>query len=279
MDMWETELEARAQAAGNAFSELVKTIARLRHPTKGCPWDLKQTHESLRHYMLEEAYEASAALAGSSAAHMLEELGDVLLQVVLNAQLAADNKTFTIVDVAKCINDKMLRRHPHVFNSDATENPNMIELHTQWERIKKEEKKSSSSDPSLFKDESKIFPSLLQAYKIGKRAKSIAFDWSQPDEVFAQFLSEVNELQEEWCKSQKDPKAIREELGDVYFTLTQFARHMGWDAESVAQDGNSKFLKRFRVMETLAKEKNIFWDEASSETKEQLWREAKKKEK
>ncbi len=273
MTEWERELAERKKAAASAFSDLIETIARLRHPQDGCPWDLKQTHETLRPYMIEEAYEASAALASGNPKEMADELGDVLLQVVLNAQLGADAGTFSVTDVIHGLDGKMRRRHPHVFSNESAKTAEDVRL--RWDEIKKEERKAAPP-ASLFAEEEGMFPSLLQAYKIGAKAKKVAFDWNNPNEVFAQLRSEWDELEHEWKKKPALTEHLKAEIGDVFFSLAQFCRHLDCNPEVVAQDGNNKFLRRFRGMEALMRQRGLSWEKLTPDEKENLWREVKK---
>lgn len=275
---WEKELAERKKVAAAAFSDLVETIARLRHPTEGCPWDLKQTHETLRPYMIEEAYEASAALGSRDPKEMADELGDVLLQVVLNAQLGNDAGQFSIMDVIQGLDAKMRRRHPHVFAMDQSNAVKTAEdVRRNWDEIKKEERKNAPP-ASMFAEEEGIFPSLLQAHKIGGKAKKVDFDWNNADEVFVQLRSEWQELEQEWKKTPTLTKHLQAEIGDVFFSLAQFCRHLDINPEVVAQDGNDKFLRRFRGMEALMRQRGLSWQDLSDDAKENLWREIKKSE-
>jgi len=274
---WQKELNERAQAAGQIFVELVKTVAALRHPERGCPWDLEQNHKSLRRYMLEEAYEAAEAMLGTDEAHLLEELGDVLLQVVLNAQLAKDHGKGDIREVVQSINSKMIRRHPHVFGDLAARDIDRSEIKSNWDKIKAGEKSKSKTKDGYFADCAKIIPSLSQAYKIGKRAHLIQFDWVSVQEVLDQCKSELLELQQEIPGGDRD--RLADEMGDVFFSLCQLSRHLGIDPEAAAHQGNVKFLKRFASMEELCHGRG--WDvtNLSLEELENLWREAKTQEK
>lgn len=272
---------SRFEEAAAAFTNLCETIATLRHPVDGCPWDLQQSHESLRRYMIEEAYEAARAMARadhdpSDSRELCEELGDVLLQVVLNAQVAADRKGFQIADVIKSIDAKMRRRHPHVFGSDeARQDREMSSIKSNWEVIKAEEKKkkSAATNGDGFFAGIEGYPATIEAFEIGKRAAKIKFDWNSPAEVLAKLLSEVDEMKDEWEKG--DRAALMAELGDVYFSLAQFSRHIGVDPEVIALDGNRKFLDRFAKVEALAKKRGVKIPDADQATLESLWEEAK----
>ncbi len=267
--------------AAAAFADFCKTIAKLRDPVEGCPWDLQQTHDSLRRYMIEEAYEAARVMAradhdSNDSRELCEELGDVLLQVVLNAQVAADRKGFQIADVIKSIDAKMRRRHPHVFGSDeARQDREMSSIKSNWEVIKAEEKKkkSAATNGDSFFAGIEGYPATIEAYEIGKRAAKIKFDWNSPAEVLAKLLSEVDEMKDEWEKG--DRTALMAELGDVYFSLAQFSRHIGVDPEVIALDGNRKFLDRFAKVEALAKKRGVKIPDADQATLESLWEEAK----
>ncbi|WP_141736426.1 nucleoside triphosphate pyrophosphohydrolase [Oligoflexus tunisiensis] len=273
---WEKELEVRAAEAGRIFSDFVKTVATLRHPVRGCPWDLEQDHKSLRRYMLEEAYEAAEAMFGTDEAHLLEELGDVLLQVVLNAQLAHDKGRGDIRDVTTSINSKMVRRHPHVFGDLAGQGIDKAEIKTNWERIKATEKAIKQHKAGYFADCVKVVPALTQAHKIGKRAHTIHFDWDSPADVLKQCQAELQELEHEMVAADRD--RLHDELGDVFFSLAQLSRHLGVDPEVAAQQGNAKFLRRFAVMEEIARVRGQEVTQLTRDELEALWKEAKTQE-
>lgn len=257
--------------------KLFKTIKTLRDPKDGCPWDLKQTHKTLRRYMIEEAYEASEAMEEGDPKKICDELGDVLLQVFLNAQLASEKGEFDITDVMEVLNSKMTRRHPHVFGTNEDKKQKEIhQIKKKWQEIK--EKENTASKDHVFKKAEKIFPASRQSLEIGKISSRINFDWPTIEPVFDKFLSEVEETKEEWKKGPgKNKKAICDELGDVYFSMAQLCRHMEVDPEVVATDGNIKFLNRFKEVEKIASERNITIKTASQETLESLWEESKKR--
>jgi MazG family protein len=262
-----------------AFLEFCKTVAALRDPKTGCPWDIEQTHETLRSYMIEEAYEAAEVMKQNDPAKIADELGDVLLQVVLNAQLGADAKTFNIVDVINCINSKMIRRHPHVFGSEAEKSKrgDRQGIKDKWQEIKRQEAGTEEKRASGYFDKAKDrFPASTQALKIGKIAAKINFDWDHPKEVLNQFLSEVEELKAEFDGG--DPKRVAEEMSDVYFSMAQLCRHLNLDPELVAADGNQKFFRRFALVEEIAQEQGIEITAAPREVLEELWLKAKERE-
>jgi MazG family protein len=270
------------KAAAEIFSEFVTTIAWLRDKTKGCPWDLEQDHKTLRRYMVEEAYEAAEAMSASNYDEIRDELGDVLLQVILNAQIAQDEGRFTIVDVVSSINKKMLRRHPHVFAQNKDEITSE-EVRTNWEKIKTLEKATDRQkkdvEPGVFAGAAKKNPSTLQALHIGKTAAKINFDWDTAAQVFDQLKSEVSELEIELKEKPLVIGNIAEEIGDVYFSLAQLCRHLKLDPETVAVDGNRKFLKRFSKLEAIARAEGKDVRQAGRDELEQLWLKAKKAEK
>lgn len=279
---------------GTLFQELVDVVARLRDPKTGCPWDLKQTHQSLRRFMLEEAYEAAEVMgqmsegessppkpADEAARELVDELGDVLLQVVLNAQLLTDAGQGDVKQVIRSIRDKMIRRHPHVFAPTEGASLSPEEVKRRWQIIKAEEK---GQDPSVKKSvfqeaKDRSFPATLQAAHIGKVAEKIGFDWLQPSQVLEQLEDELHELREEMQAQDIDRSRLLHELGDVYFTLAQLARHLGCDPEVAAQEGNLKFLRRFAKVEALAQSQGIDPEMADPDELEALWQQAKKHEK
>ncbi len=280
-DPWIKQLEETADQAAEAFRELVMTVGRLRHPTQGCPWDLQQTHQTLQRYMLEEAYEAVEAMQAPQDSKLADELGDVLLQVVLNSQLGADQKSFTIVDVVNHIEQKMRRRHPHVFSPDASHAGITADgVKQNWQAIKAQERGESAEgvqQKGLFHDVKKHgFPATLQARRIGEVAEKIDFDWDTVQEVLQHFKSEVNELDHEVSASSLNKEKVFDEVGDVYFTLAHLCRHLGIDPEAAAHGGNTKFLKRFACVESLARTQGIDIKTTDRATKEKLWQEAKK---
>ena len=275
-DTWMKELSETAHEAGKLFEQFVMTIGQLRHPTHGCPWDLEQDHQSLRRYMIEEAYEAAFAMLGDDQEEIVEELGDVLLQVVLNAQVSADQQKQDVRDVIRGIDSKMIRRHPHVFQANTGSATEIAEIKKKWAEIKVAEKKHKGLDVSgrVFEEAKKVSPALTQAFKIGKIAAQIDFDWESTEGVLRHFKSEIEEL-ELGIRSQNESE-IRSELGDVFFTLVQVCRHLGFEPETVAHEGNWKFLQRFEKVEDLASSKGKKVRELGAKELEELWVEVKR---
>ncbi len=243
------------------LEELIKTIDILRSEN-GCAWDREQTHSSLRHNMIEEAYEAVDAINTGDMNHLKEELGDVLLQVVLHAQIAKEEGAFNIDDVAKRINEKLIHRHPHVFGNIHTTDTN--EILANWEKLKAEEKPHRTS---LMDGISKSQSALMSAQKISNKAVKVGFEWENDAQLKECILSEIKEFEEAKTYDEKE-----EEFGDILFALVNLARRNQIDAEQALIRSNTKFMKRFRKMEEIA-EKPL--TELSFEEWDALWKKAK----
>ena len=245
----------------NYLDELIKTIAILRS-LEGCEWDRQQTHQSIRQNMLEEAYEAAEAIDEGNIEHLKEELGDVLLQVVLQSQIAKDNNEFDIQDVAKMLNDKLIHRHPHVFGELKTNDTEIILQN--WEKLKLEEKK----DRKRTLDGIPNLPALLKAMKISKKAVRAGFEWQNYQQLLECFYSEIKEFQE--AQTQEDKE---DEFGDILFALVNIARWNKIDPEVALSKANAKFTKRFNKLEELCSKP---LGELTFEEYDELWRKAKK---
>ncbi|MBP5246917.1 MAG: nucleoside triphosphate pyrophosphohydrolase [Fibrobacter sp.] len=261
-----------------SFADLVKIMQRLRSP-EGCPWDRKQTTQSLLPYLIEESSEFIDAAQANDKAHMCEELGDVLLQVVFHAQVASEQGDFDICDVTDSICSKMMRRHPHVFGSSHVENAG--EVSKRWEEIKATEKNNlGMKDKSAMDKVSRSMPTLARAQDMGRRAAKNGFDWASTAPVLEKVHEEFGEFLEEYKKSTEEfPNRDRmeEEFGDLLFTLCHLARHVGLNAETALNRATHKFDFRFRCLEKLAKakyaEKSL--QELTPEELLALWSEAK----
>ncbi len=252
------------------FAGLVHIVARLRGP-RGCPWDREQTHESLRPYLLEEAYEVLDAINTGDDAKLCEELGDVLLQVVLHAQLANEQNRFDIQDLVWQQCEKLVRRHPHVFGD--VQVADSAEVLRNWERIKAEENnhtpKGSVMDgvvPSL--------PALVFAMEVSKRAVKVGFEWPDLQGVLDKFREEQEELAE--AIAQDDRARIEAEIGDLLFTLVNIARHLKIDAEQALHAMVRRFIVRFQQMETMAREQGKLLEQLTLEEWDALWEAAKR---
>ncbi|WP_328585290.1 nucleoside triphosphate pyrophosphohydrolase [Olsenella massiliensis] len=258
----------------------MRTIWRLRQPD-GCPWDREQTHASLSAHLVEEAYEAVEAIADGDVAHLREELGDVLEQVLLHAQVAADEGAFTVDDVCHDLNEKLVRRHPHVFGAraqdmTATSADAVLDI---WDDVKRQEREakgaSDDGETSGLLDSIPVsLPALLQCQKISKRAAAAGFEWEDVRAVWSQVQSERREFEAEAPGSE----AAAEEFGDLLFALVNVARHEGIDAEGALARSNRKFRRRWAFMERQARERQVCLDELSVRELNQLWDEAKRQE-
>lgn len=273
-----------------AFDGLVATIEALCAPD-GCPWDREQTHRSIAHNMIEEAYEAVDAIESDSVAHLREELGDVLLQVVLQSQIAADAGEFDIDDVCRAIDEKMIRRHPHVFGDATAENAN--DVTGLWEQVKLAEKESADAEAAsagveipegLLDGVPTSFPALMQAQKISRKAAAAGFEWDTVDDVWEKVAEEVAELKAAYAAAPKssDGKILKEadeqaaaavelELGDVLFSLVNVARRMGVSSENALRATCTKFRRRWAFMEGAAWGQGRRIEDLTADELEELW--------
>ncbi|OGN89679.1 MAG: nucleoside triphosphate pyrophosphohydrolase [Chloroflexi bacterium RBG_13_46_14] len=245
------------------FGKLVEIIARLRSPD-GCPWDRRQTHSSLREFLLEECYEALEALDEGDTEKLKGELGDILLQIMLHAQIASDAGEFDIGDVIKGLNEKMIYRHPHVFGT--TEVSSAEEVSHNWQALKSRER---GEDTSILESVPKHMPSMSYAYEIQQRVAQVGFDWEDLGGV----IDKIAEEAEEFRHSDGEKKS--DEFGDLLFTLVNFARRLGIDSEIALREANRKFFDRFTTMEKLCRERGLTFDELSFKEQNALWEEVK----
>jgi MazG family protein len=248
------------------FTQFLSIIKHLRDPETGCPWDLKQTHDTLKPYMIEEAYEMVEAIDHGPNA-LRDELGDVLLQVGLHCQLAADAGTFTIDDVLQSINRKLIERHPHVFGASTAETPEKVSA--QWEAIKTRER---APNESILATIPQALPALIRAQKISKRAATNGFEWQNLQGIRNKILEEVGEFAEASTMPDACPIQIQDEFGDILFCLVQLARRYDFDAEEALQRTNSRFIERFKRLETQAGKP---LKELTDDEWRMLWTEAK----
>lgn len=224
------------------MTRLLEIMARLRRPGDGCPWDLEQTIDSIKPNLIEEAYEALDAMESGNRAHLAEELGDLLLQIVFQSQIAAQERSFTFADVARGISDKLIRRHPHIFGDVKVADSK--EVLRNWDAIKKTEKKVRVS---ALDGVPKHVPPLHRAYQLQKRAARVGFDWSDLRDVYAKLDEEIIELKEAVARG--DRKHVIEEIGDVIFSVINIARFMKVDPAYALEMTNAKFLRRFQIVE------------------------------
>ncbi len=266
------------------FDRLVRTIWRLRQED-GCPWDKEQTHQSISKNMIEEAYEAVEAIAEGSPEHLEEELGDVLEQVVLHSQIEADGGVdcavednraagFNIDDVCRALNQKLVRRHPHVFGPEAGSTSSAAAVLDVWESVKAEERASAEDTvhtEGLLDSVPQSLPALMQAQKISKRAAKMGFEWGSVADVWDKVAEERVEFEAEASGTQQKS----DEFGDILFALINVARWEGIDAEEALMSACRKFRARWSYMEKVAAEKGFSLDE-KPELQEDLWQEAKR---
>ena len=273
--------EARNEAtlcdARTSFQSLVNTIWRLRQPD-GCPWDRKQTHASIAKNMIEEAYEAVDCIEADDVPHLREELGDVLMQVVLHAQIAADAGEFTMEDVARDIDAKLIRRHPHVFGEHA-EAQSADEVLDIWDAVKLKEKDARDADAAaaserpagLLDGVPRSLPALMQAQKVSRKAAAVGFDWETTEDVWAK----VAEERAEFDREEPGSEAREMEFGDILFALVNVARKEGIDAESALRASTAKFRTRWEAMEDVAYERGVALENLSTAELNELWDEVK----
>ena len=257
----------------NDFAKLVEVVAALRGPN-GCPWDKKQTLYSLKDDFIEEAYELVASIENKDISNMTEELGDVLLHVVIHSQIASEDGLFSVDDVTDGIVKKLIRRHPHVFASEDIKEPEAVLA--RWEEIKIAEKGREQKKHYLDKA-AKPLPALLQAEKLKNAARKVGYDWDGPEAVFDKLAEEVDELHEAFATGDKDK--MKDELGDVLFVLVNLASHLGFNAEDALKSTNQKFVRRFNFVEDALDNKGKKLADASLEEMEEQWQKAKKLEK
>jgi tetrapyrrole methylase family protein / MazG family protein len=270
---------------GQWFEKLVAVQARLRAPN-GCPWDREQTHQSLRTYLIEEAYEVVEALESGDDAKFAEEMGDLLLQIVFHSQIAREEGRFTVAEVIREIHDKMIRRHPHVFGK--TRAKDSAEVLRNWEHIKAEERRANADqgdakpttgapkEDSLLDGVSRALPATLEGFQLTRKASRIGFDWEDAGGV----LEKVQEETEELKKTLQEPEQLKreEELGDLLFAAVNLSRFLKIDPEIALKKANAKFSRRFREMERLSRKSGREFKELPRAEMEALWDATKKAE-
>jgi tetrapyrrole methylase family protein/MazG family protein len=277
--------ERKRLSPGEWFEKLVAVQARLRAPN-GCPWDREQTHQTLRTYLIEEAYEVLEALESGNDAKFAEEMGDLLLQIVFHSQIAREEGRFTVAEVIREIHDKMIRRHPHVFGK--TRAKDSAEVLRNWEQIKAEERRASANrgeskttesaarEASLLDGVSHALPATLEGFQLTRKASRIGFDWEDAGGVFDKLLEETEELK----KASKEQNQLKteEELGDLLFAAVNLSRFLKIDPEIALKKANRKFSRRFREMERLARKGGREFKDLPRGEMEALWDTAKQAE-
>lgn len=254
------------------LESLLQILRDLRGPD-GCPWDKEQTHQSLTPYALEETAELIEALESGDDQRTKDELGDVLFQVVLHCQLAQERGAFGFEDVMENLSAKMIRRHPHVFAG--TQAKDSGEVIRNWDSIKKAERPTPASPGTL--DVPIHLPALQRAAKIGHRTRKLKFDWPDAESVMGKVREELREF-DEALEGDRDDE-IRHELGDVFFSLAQLSRHLGYDPEQILRTANRRFETRFEAMMALCRAQGLTWENLDDDAKETLWSQIKAQEK
>ena len=257
--------EEKAEAIGKRFVELACLMEHLR---ARCPWDRRQTPDSLKRNILEEAYEVIETIEGQNWAGLREELGDFLLQVMFQAKLQQEQNRFDIEDVLAAIIEKMVRRHPHVFGSQTACDAEAVSMN--WERIKQQEK---GGKVSLFHDFPGNLPALLASYKVGRKAAKTGFDWPDPMQVLDKIEEEIGEIRQALADGDKDH--VREELGDLLFAISNLVRKLDCEPEETLRAANRKFISRYQKMEQLAESDGIDFEKLDLDSQEKYWERAK----
>lgn len=258
-------------SAGEELQKLLTLMARLRGPS-GCPWDREQTMSSLRPFVLEEAYELVEAIGSGESESIREELGDLLLEIVFVNQIAVEQNLFEMDQVIRGIHDKLVRRHPHVFEAERVSTAD--KALERWEQIKEREKKPAKSS-SVLDGVGKSLAALARAQKISTRAAKAGFDWKSAREVKGKLLEELEEL--DAAVESGSSAAIEEEMGDVLFALSNLARHLEVDAEVALTAAIEKFSKRFHYLESSLEAKGRSVNDASMDELDELWEESKRR--
>lgn len=266
------------------LSRLLEIIQRLRDPEAGCPWDQKQNFESIVPYTIEETYEVADAIFSGNTQDIKDELGDLLFQIVFYAQLGKEQGDFDFEDIAKVISDKLIRRHPHVFQVsgvgagfDERTEKTQDELNQQWEQIKAQERaaKSQELDTSTLANIPQGMTPLLRAQKIQKKCSNVGFDWSELPPVVDKIHEEIEEVLAEVNASTPDQQAVEEEIGDLLFSVVNLARHTSVNAETALIKANRKFEKRFRQVEQVIEKQGLSIESANIQQMEAAWQQIK----
>lgn len=245
------------------FQKFVEIVQRLRLE---CPWDSTQTHESLKHLMVEEVYEALEAIDNGDFPELKKELGDMLLHITLHAVMAEETKQFTLDDVLDAVSEKLIVRHPHIFGD--TKVGSVGEVLQNWEKLKMKEGRES-----ILEGVPNHLPALLQAYRIQDKVSNVGFDWKNKDDVWKKVIEEIDEFEPHRLTVSDESV---EEFGDLLFSLTNYARHIGINPEEALAKSNKKFKRRFQFVEKRMKEEQLKWEETSLEQMDLFWDEAKK---
>ena len=273
--MQKKEKDETSLASKQSADRILQIMSQLRDPQNGCQWDLEQNFESLSKYVIEEAYEVAEAVADGNADEIIEELGDLLLQVVFFSQIASEKNLFRFLDVVNAVSEKMIRRHPHIFSKNK-EFKTAKEQKENWEKIKDLEKRGGKNinEKSVLSGISKNLPSLIKSKKIQEKVSRAGFDWKDEGEVLEKVKEELAELSEAIRNS--DRCHSEEELGDLLFTLVNLGRHMDIDCDTALRKANYKFSKRFNLLELQMAKKNKELSKVNKLYMEKTWSKVKK---
>ena len=275
-----TPESTEAMSAGEQLERLIEIMRVLRSPT-GCPWDREQTLESLRPFVLEEAYEVLDAIDASDPELLRDEIGDFVLEAVFLAQLCAEQDQFTMADSLRAVSDKLVRRHPHVFDDDGAFHPGRrpdgmtaTDVKRRWEEIKAGEQVAEGKEPSILGGLPAALPSLLRAYRMGRRAATVGFDWTRQADVLDKVDEELAELKTAVQSGVRDD--IEEELGDLLFAVANLGRHLGVEPEGALRRANRKFGDRFRELERRFAKRGVALRETTLDAMEAEWQQIKR---
>ncbi len=249
------------EAQLQAFDRLLTIMDELREQ---CPWDRKQTMESLRHLTIEEVYELGDAILDEDLEEVKKELGDVFLHLVFYSKIGSEKKAFDVADVLNSVCEKLIHRHPHIYSD--VEVADEDEVKRNWEKLKLKEGKKS-----VLEGVPKGLPAMVKAYRMQEKAKGVGFEFDNVEDVLAKVKEEISEFEAE-----KDLDLMEKEMGDVFFSLINYARYIGINPENALERTNQKFIKRFQKMEELSKERDLVFNELSLEDQDALWTETKK---
>jgi ATP diphosphatase len=253
--------------------ELIRIMKDLRDPETGCPWDIKQSFSSIAPYTVEEAYEVADAIERDDIDGLKSELGDLLFQVIFHSQIADEQGKFDFADVVQSINDKLIRRHPHVFSDEQVESHE--HLAERWEQHKEAERESKQENEGVLSGVASSLPALQWSQKLQKRAARTGFDWPDIEPVFEKLDEEVGELREE-LRHEDNQARILDEYGDVLFVCANLGMHLNVNAEEAMRYANRKFISRFNTMERMMQEDGVSFDNLSLQEMETYWQKAKK---
>jgi nucleoside triphosphate diphosphatase len=264
--------------AAEAFRKLAQIMAQLRDPVSGCPWDLEQDFSTIAPYTIEEAYEVADAIERADMGELRDELGDLLFQVLFHSRMAEEAGAFALADVVDAINDKMIRRHPHVFGGEA-DGRSANEQTVAWEEVKAAERAKKSGPetaPSALDGVARALPALLRAEKLQKRAARTGFDWAETPPIFDKLEEEIAEVKDAIASGSQD--AIEDEVGDLLFVAANLARRLSIDPEQALRRANAKFERRFRAMEVAASADKVDFVSLSLDAQEDYWQRVKRAE-